>query len=367
MFDVIIPAAGESSRFSDNLNKLFCTVNGRTVLENSVLPFLAFCGLEKIIVAVNDENLARARSLFDGYENVTVILGGSTRTDTVKRALERITAEFVLIHDGARPFVSDNVIKNVLDALNDVDAVVPVIKLDDSIANVKNGYRAADREDFRRVQTPQGFRTEKLKTAYARISSSFTDDASVYLTLYNDAKAVDGDVKNLKITRFSDLETSPYRTGVGIDVHKLVENRKLVLGGVEIPFEKGLFGHSDADVLTHAVMDAILTAIGERDIGVLFPDTDEKYKGISSMILLKEVLSRLDKRGYVVEFVSATIACQRPKLNPYFDKIRTSLSHALSISKDNLSLAFTTTEGLGLVGAGDGIAVIASATVVAKQ
>ena len=201
MFDVIIPAAGESSRFSGNLNKLFCTVNGRTVLENSVLPFLAFSGLEKIIVAVNDENFARARSLFDGYENVTVILGGSTRTDTVKRALERVTAEFVLIHDGARPYVSDNVIKNVLDALNDVDAVVPVIKLDDSIANGKNGYRAADREDFRRVQTPQGFRTEKLKTAYARISSSFTDDASVYLTLYDDAKAVDGDVKNIKITR----------------------------------------------------------------------------------------------------------------------------------------------------------------------
>ncbi|MDY6135689.1 MAG: 2-C-methyl-D-erythritol 2,4-cyclodiphosphate synthase [Eubacteriales bacterium] len=367
MFDVIIPAAGESSRFSGNLNKLFCTVNGRTVLENSVLPFLAFQGLEKIIVAVNDENFARARSLFDGYENVTVILGGSTRTDTVKRALERVTAEFVLIHDGARPYVSDNVIKNVLDALNDVDAVVPVIKLDDSIANVKNGYSAADRENFRRVQTPQGFRTEKLKTAYARISSSFTDDASVYLTLYDDAKAVDGDVKNIKITKFSDLETFPYRSGIGIDTHKLVENRKLVLGGVEIPFEKGLLGHSDADVLTHAVMDAILTAIGERDIGVLFPDTDEKYKGISSMLLLKEVLSRLDMRGYVVKFVSATVACQRPKLNPYFDKIRTSLSHALSICKDNLSLAFTTTEGLGLVGAGDGISVIASATVVAKQ
>ena len=174
-------------------------------------------------------------------------------------------------------------------------------------------------------------------------------------------------MKNVKITRFSDLETFPYRSGVGIDTHKLVENRKLVLGGVEIPFEKGLLGHSDADVLTHAVMDAILTAIGERDIGVLFPDTDEKYKGISSMLLLKEVLSRLDMRGYVVKFVSATVACQRPKLNPYFDKIRTSLSHALSICKDNLSLAFTTTEGLGLVGAGDGISVIASATVVAKQ
>ena len=157
------------------------------------------------------------------------------------------------------------------------------------------------------------------------------------------------------------------RIGHGYDVHRLVEGRACIIGGGGSPYTKGLLGHSDADVLTHAVMDAILTAIGERDIGVLFPDTDEKYKGISSMLLLKEVLSRLEKRGYVVKFVSATVACQRPKLNPYFDKIRTSLSHALSICKDNLSLAFTTTEGLGLVGSGDGIAVIASATVIAKQ
>jgi len=366
MFDVIIPAAGESSRFSDNLNKLFCTVNGRTVLENSVLPFLAFSGLEKVIVAVNDESFDRASALFGGYENVTVILGGNTRTDTVKRAIEHVSAEFVLIHDGARPFVSTSVIENVLSALNENDAVIPVIKLDDSIANVKNGYFAADRNDFRRVQTPQGFKTEKLKKAYDGISSSFTDDASVYLTLYDDVKAVDGDVKNIKITRFQDLNVSPCRTGVGIDAHRLVENRKLVLGGVEIPFEKGLLGHSDADVLTHAVMDALLTAIGERDIGNLFPDTDEKYKGISSMLLLKEVLSRVDKQGYAVNSVSATVACQRPKLNPYFDEIRTSLSNALSIDKDRLSLAFTTTEGLGLVGAGDGIAVVATATVIAK-
>ena len=355
MFDVIIPAAGESSRFSDNLNKLFCTVNGRTVLENSVLPFLAFPGLEKIIVAVNDENFARARSLFDGYENVTVISGGSTRTDTVKRALERVTADFVLIHDGARPFVSDNVIKNVLDALNDVDAVVPVIKLDDSVANVKNGYRAADREDFRRVQTPQGFRTEKLKTAYARITSSFTDDASVYLTLYDDAKAVDGDVKNVKITRFPDLETSSYRTGVGIDVHKLVENRKLVLGGVEIPFEKGLLGHSDADVLTHAVMDSLLGALALGDIGKHFPDTDPDFKGADSIDLLKRVCGLVREKGYALGNLDATVIAQSPKLSPYIERMRQNIADACGCHVSFVSIKATTEEGLGFTGDGSGI------------
>lgn len=366
MFDVIIPAAGESSRFSNKLNKLFCTVNGRTALERSVLPFLDFENLNRVYVAVNDDSFSTALSIFSGYENVTVVLGGKSRTETVKLALRFVTAEYVLIHDGARPFVTTEVIDNVLFGLSKTDASVPVITLDDSIANVKDGYKAQNREDYRRVQTPQGFKTEKLKTAYDNITTTFSDDASVYLTSFSDVTAVDGDVKNMKITRYADLQTSPCRTGVGIDVHKLVENRKLVLGGVEIPFEKGLLGHSDADVLTHAIMDALLTAVGERDIGVLFPDTDEKYEGISSMLLLKEALLYVETSGYRVKNVSATVACERPKLNPFFDKIRTSLALALSIEKADVSLAFTTTEGLGIVGAGDGIAVVATATVVAK-
>lgn len=366
-FDVIITAAGESARFSDNLNKLFCTINGRTVVENSVLPFFAFPSLSKVFVATSKENFDRMNGIFAHYDNVRVILGGDTRTETVKRALEFVDSDLVLIHDGARPFLTDTVVQNVLDGLDFSDSVVPAIKIDDSIANVSESrYSPVSRDEYRRIQTPQGFKTEKLKKVYANLSGTFTDDASAYYSVFGNVAVVLGDIRNVKITNYSDLCVPQCRTGVGIDVHKLVENRKLVLGGVEIPYEKGLLGHSDADVLLHAITDALLTAVGERDIGIQFPDTDERYKDISSAILTSRVLSLVEKNGYFVKSVSATVACQRPKLNPYFNKIRTSLSSILNVSENDVSLAFTTSEGLGLVGAGDGISVVATAVVVAK-
>ncbi|MCI7769428.1 MAG: 2-C-methyl-D-erythritol 2,4-cyclodiphosphate synthase [Christensenellaceae bacterium] len=367
MFDVIIPAAGESARFSGKLNKLLCTVSGRTVVENAVIPFLNTKGVEKIIIATSASLKDEITSLFSPFENVIVCNGGATRTQTVRLALQYATAEYVLIHDGARPFIRPDVINRVISSLSSHEAVVPVIPFTDSVADVSCGYKAADRNNYVSVQTPQGFRTALLKEAYSLQNGDFTDDVSLFLTRFDDVARVDGDVLNKKITYPSDLLSPATLTGVGYDTHRFAKNRRFVLGGVEIPFDKGLLGHSDADVLTHAVMDALLTAVGEKDIGCRFPDSAEKYKDADSMSLLSEVMTLVNKKGFAPYSLAATVVCENPRLNPYREQITNSLADALSVAPDRIGLAFTTSEGIGETGKGLAVNAIAAVSLISKQ
>lgn len=367
MFDVIIAASGESTRFGLQKNKLLVKLNDRSVLENSIIPFLTVDGLEKIIVATSVVLFDEVKKIADALsDKIIVTLGGDTRTETVRRALGLVTAQYVLIHDGARPFVSHTLIENVLNTTSFSGACIPTLPLEESLAMIGANYTPMKRADFRTVQTPQGFLTASLKSAYASASGEYTDDASVYLTKFKNVDTIYGEKRNKKITTKDDLCVVDCLVGVGFDTHRLTEGRKLVLGGVEIPFEKGLEGHSDADVLVHAIMDALLSAAGLRDIGYFFPDNDNKYKGADSMKLLDEVVKMLLDNGLSVNNVAATVVAEKPKLSPYIPLINQSLATALGTSIDNVSVLATTTEKLGDIGKGLAMSAFATATIIKK-
>lgn len=365
MFDVIIAAGGHSTRMKSTKNKLLLPLNGRTVLENSILPFLQVEGLNRIIVAVStalfDEvcNLAKFIS-----PKIVVINGGASRTESVKNALRLVSAETVLIHDGARPFVTADIIKRVLSSAIKNGASVPVIPLEDTIVCITDGFQTLNRDSFACVQTPQGFNTEKLLSAYKKITCDYSDDSTVYNTFVGQVATVEGAKYNRKITTADDLLMPECRVGVGFDTHRLVKGRKLIIGGVKIPYESGLLGHSDADVLTHAVMDAILSALGERDIGMQFPDSDEKYKDISSLILLDKVLEIVSNANLKVHNLSATILAEKPKLKDYIPSMCDIYHKKFNIDYNNIGISATTTEGIGSVGHELAISAIATVSLI---
>ena len=265
----------------------------------------------------------------------------------------------MLVHDAARPFVTEDVVQEVIRGAFDRGAAVPCVAVKDSLReNEGERSRCVDRSRFFAVQTPQGFRKELLDEAYEKACKdgfSGTDDASLVERLGYNVEIVDGDYDNIKITTKEDLPMEN-RIGTGFDVHRLVEGRKLILGGVEIPYEKGLDGHSDADVLIHALMDALLGAAAMGDIGRHFPDTDDAYKGISSMKLLDRVNNILAENMYSIGNADITVIAQKPKLSPYIEKMRENVADVLGIGKDLINIKATTTEKLGFTGRGEGIA-----------
>ena len=293
-----------------------------------------------------------------------VVEGGAQRQDSVYNALREAGrldpgTAYVLVHDAARPFVTEDVVQEVIRGAFDRGAAVPCVAVKDSLReNEGERSRCVDRSRFFAVQTPQGFRKELLDEAYEKACKdgfSGTDDASLVERLGYNVEIVDGDYDNIKITTKEDLPMEN-RIGTGFDVHRLVEGRKLILGGVEIPYEKGLDGHSDADVLIHALMDALLGAAAMGDIGRHFPDTDDAYKGISSMKLLDRVNNILAENMYSIGNADITVIAQKPKLSPYIEKMRENIADVLGIGKDLINIKATTTEKLGFTGRGEGIA-----------
>ena len=370
---VVIVAAGSGTRMGTDVPKQFLKIGGRTILETTVAVFEKNPHVDDILVLTGRDFVEFCEELCRPFEKVRSILpGGKERQDTVWEAVRRIPeGELVLIHDGVRPYVTDAVIEGVLAGAKSAGAAVPAVASKDTVRQTaeEGGSRTLDRKTLFQVQTPQGFASEILRQAYeAAYRDGFlgTDDAGLAERIGQTILLTEGDYANIKITTREDLPME-IRVGTGYDVHRLTEGRKLILGGVDIPYEKGLDGHSDADVMVHALMDALLGAAGLGDIGRHFPDTDLQYKGISSLKLLEIVNQRIHEAGYELGNADVTIIAQRPKLAGYISQMEENLAAVLGADIRQINVKATTTEKLGFTGRGEGIAAEAACIIKSKH
>ncbi|MEE0098490.1 MAG: 2-C-methyl-D-erythritol 2,4-cyclodiphosphate synthase [Gemmiger sp.] len=366
----VIVAAGASRRMGfDKLS--FRLPDGRTVLETSCAALAAHPAVTQLVLVCGGNRAACEAIAAHCPKPCTVVQGGATRADSVRSGLAAAEGELVAIHDAARPFVSEAVITAVLTAAAADGAAAPAVPVKDTIKIADGAGRVAatpDRASLYAVQTPQCFRRSLYLQALSAVAgekaSLVTDDCSLFELAGLPVTLTEGDYANYKITTKEDLQKEKaMRIGHGYDVHRLVEDRKLILGGVEIPFEKGLLGHSDADVLLHAVMDAVLGAAALGDIGQHFPDNDPAYKGADSLQLTREVAKIIAAHGYRVGNIDATILCQRPKLAPHIPAMREKIADAFGLPVDAVSVKATTEEHLGFTGEGLGIAAHAVALI----
>ena len=370
----VLVAAGRGTRAGLDANKVFYPVEGRSPLSRS-LDAIAQTGLYEgiVLVLAKDDFLAyRALAEREGACPLvkSVVAGGKTRQESVFAGLKVVpeSVEWVSIHDAARPFAGEALFRATLDAARETGSGVISTDVTDTVKRVEEGraVETLDRERLRAVQTPQSFRREEILRAHmAALADGFagTDDASLYEREFGSATLVtaDGARENVKLTHRGDFLRGDIRMGTGYDVHRLVEGRPLVLGGVTIPWEKGLLGHSDADVALHALMDAMLGALGEGDIGRHFPDSDEQYRGIASTELLRRVAELARGKGYRVGNCDVTIVAQAPKLAPYIEEMRANVARVLGVDVSRVNIKATTTERLGFEGEGLGISAQAVA------
>lgn len=371
---VVIAAAGKGTRIGGPVPKQYLKIGGEPVIVKTLKVFESLGEVDHIFIVTNEEYIAHCQELVDahGLKKVErIVSGGRERQDSVYYALQEMDrthpdVAYVLIHDGARPFVSEGVALDVVKAAADTGAAVACVPVKDSIREADgDGSRSVDRSRYFAVQTPQGFRKSLLMKAYQKAMQEGhygTDDASIVEWAGCKVEMVNGDYRNIKITTKEDLPME-YRVGTGFDVHKFEEGRDLILGGVKIPYARGLAGHSDADVLVHALMDALLGAAALGDIGHHFPDTDERYKGISSLTLLERVADLLRENRYSIGNVDVTVIAQAPKIASYIDEMRSNISETLKLELSRINIKGTTTEKLGFTGRKEGIAAEAVCSV----
>jgi len=373
MMTAIIPAAGESRRMQAGINKQFLRIAGQPVLTRTLLSLRGFADEFIVVCRGGEEDQCRA-AIGDVLADYILVPGGASRQDSVYAGLVRARGDYVLIHDGSRPLASSDLIRRVITAAKDCGAAIPALPVTDTIKEVVGGMvqSTLPRNLLQAVQTPQVFRRNLLLAAYEQADSNrqlATDDASLLEAMGQPVVVVPGETDNLKITHPQDILRAAHiigetiRAGIGYDVHQLVSGRKLILGGVTIPFAKGLLGHSDADVLLHAIIDALLGAAGLGDIGRHFPDTDPAWAGADSCKLLTRVAGMLAERGVRIVNIDAVIIAQEPKISPYIPKMLINIADSACIAIANINLKATTTEGLGFVGRGEGIAAQSVCTV----
>ena len=380
----VLVAAGSSTRMG--FDKLSFDLGGETVLHRSIRAFAQCPQITELVLVAGKNREFVAQQAADCPKPVQIVAGGATRAESAKNGVLAAHGELVAVHDAARPFVSASVITAALEAAARCGAAAPAVPVKDTIKAAARGdgktvppdcavCATPDRSTLYAVQTPQCFdraaylaALEELDETRARL---VTDDCSLFELTGRPVQLTQGDYANLKITTREDLpcpaqrKETEMRIGHGYDVHRLVEQRKLILGGVEIPFEKGLLGHSDADVLTHAVMDALLGAAGMDDIGRLFPDCDNAFLNISSLTLLERVMKALTEQGWQVVNIDATLVAQAPKIAPYRQEMRCALARTLGIRPEQVNVKATTEEHLGFTGEGLGIAAHAVALIEA--
>ena len=379
----VVLAAGSSSRMG--FDKLGFDLGGETVLGRSLRAFDACPRIGEIVLVTGRDTALAGREAARCRKPVRLVQGGDTRAESARRGVEAAGGELVAIHDAARPFVSQAVIEAALQGAAQWGAAAPAVPLKDTVKRGTPGDGRTvpasclvdvtpDRSSLYAVQTPQCFDRD----TYLRVSGQLdperarmvTDDASLFELAGLPVRLTAGEYANYKITTREDLPgggiqqgENAMRIGHGYDVHRLVEGRPLILGGVNVPFEKGLLGHSDADVLAHAVMDAVLGAAAMGDIGQHFPDSDPAYAGADSLALACHVAELLREAGWRVGNIDATILCQRPKLAPHIPAMRQNLAAAFGLPADAVSVKATTEEHLGFTGEGLGIAAHAVALI----
>jgi 2-C-methyl-D-erythritol 4-phosphate cytidylyltransferase/2-C-methyl-D-erythritol 2,4-cyclodiphosphate synthase len=370
---VLIVAAGKGERAGTDLPKQYEQLAGQPMLRRTVQAFSGYP--VRVVIGRGQEGLAAAA--LKGLDLPAPVMGGATRQESVRLGLEALAKEapdFVLIHDAARPLISARVIGDVVKALEaGADGALPMVAAADTLRrrDAQGRWTLVPRENLYRAQTPQGFVYAKIAAAHRdHAHEEVTDDVALAELAGLKVDMVEGEEKNIKVTRKEDfalaeslMGAGDVRTATGYDVHKFTEGDHIWLCGLKVPHTHGLEGHSDADVGLHAITDAILGCVGEGDIGQHFPPTDERWRGAASWKFLDHAASLVAAKGGIITHVDVTIICERPKVGPHRDAMKTRIAEILKLEPSRVSVKATTTEGLGFTGRREGIAAQAIATV----
>ncbi|GGE45425.1 bifunctional enzyme IspD/IspF [Agaricicola taiwanensis] len=386
---VIIPAAGRGRRARQSgaeAKQFRPLAGGASALARVIRLFRSHPAVSRIVVAAHPDDVTRIEGMIDGKGcEAQVVHGGETRQQSICNALQALDAashDRVLVHDAARPFASVQLVDRAIASLETYEAAVPAIALTDTIVELAPDDARGptlDRDRLRAVQTPQAFRTRPLQQAHeaavATARDDFTDDGALMAWHGHVVGLFEGDSGNVKLTTAQDMRDAEQRlwaqqflacpdvrTGTGFDVHACVDGDHVVLGGIAIPHTDGLSGHSDADVVLHALTDAILGALADGDIGAHFPPSDMRWKGQDSALFLQDAVSRVAARGGLISHLDCTIMCEAPKVGPHRDAMRRRIAEIAGLPLDRVAVKATTTERLGFTGRGEGIAAMATAT-----
>ncbi len=352
----ILLSAGKSKRFKSKVNKQFITYKNKPLFEHS-LKIAQDSKFFKRILIVTNKKIKKTK-----YKSVDIIKGGKERHHSTQNALQFLKnkkIKNVYIHDAARPNLSTNLLRKLKNNLKNNNAVVPYLNSENSVKYRNNNkINNLNRDKILLTQTPQCFNFNELFKLYKNNKEKITDEASLYINNNKKIKFIIGDKNNFKITTVDDLKYLKLETyyGIGFDIHRLIKNKKLFLGGVKIPFHSGLKGHSDGDVILHAIIDSLLGAMRKSDIGTLFPNNSSKFKNIRSKNMLAPVLKLLNHNNFSINNIDINLICEKPKVSIIRNKIIKSLSNLLSVNRNLINLKGKTVEKLGIIGKEQAIA-----------
>ncbi len=374
----IILSGGKGNRFDSPIPKQLHKINNKTIIQLSLEKFVNSKLFNNIIIVSHKDFIKDTKKLITNKE-IRIIEGGKTRQESVFNGLNKaqeLNPDNVLIHDAVRPFFSEKLLIEICQNLTKYEGVVPSLNINDSIRyNLKNNYKNINRDNLKLIQTPQGFKFKSILEAHKKFKKNiFTDDSLIFYKLKKKIKLINGETLNFKITTKEDYkfgkllfkgakQMQDIRVGNGFDVHKFKNGDTLKLFGIKLPFTKSLEGHSDADVGFHSIVDAILGALCMGDIGNHFPPTDNKWKNKSSIFFMNFVKKLLVQKKYKINNLDITLICEEPKVSKYQKDFISSISNALELDQKLINVKGTTTEKLGFLGRGEGIACQVSVTI----
>ena len=352
----VILAAGKGNRFSKKKPKQFFRYRNKDIIEHSIEKSLNSKLFKKIIIVTNNQNYFKNKKF---HKSIKIIKGGKERSESSLIALKflrKYKPKNVFIHDAARPNFSIQLLRKIQKNLKENKAVVPAINSIEAVKyKIKNQIFNLDKKNSFLTQTPQAFRFKDLYKLALKYKSKINDEATLFINENYKIKFILGEIQNKKITYLDDIKIPNVYYGIGFDIHKLVKNKKLYLGGINIPFHSGLKGHSDGDVIIHAIIDSILGATKKKDIGTFFPNV-EKFRGIRSPKMLKPIIENIHKSNFYINNVDINLICEQPKVSKFRNKIINSLSKLMNLKKDVINLKGKTVEKLGLIGKESAIA-----------